>query len=150
MHPLPARRKRLTGACQKCHQSKVRCNLNVTGIPCSRCVEKEENCEARRRRPYGSNNDSKRVDRARRASTTGVAQHSDLSRIAVGSGIQTTSALAQDVERSSPIVDTALNHECVDSESVPLFVGTISHSSSRLYQNLNILYRRSTRCWRGS
>ncbi|RAL05303.1 Zn(II)2Cys6 transcription factor [Aspergillus ibericus CBS 121593] len=73
---MSARRYRSTVACHSCRQRKVRCSLNVTGVPCIRCAQDHADCvvDARnervrnsrrhvptRQRPSPSNSPSNRV-----------------------------------------------------------------------------------------
>ncbi|PYI05605.1 putative Zn(II)2Cys6 transcription factor [Aspergillus sclerotiicarbonarius CBS 121057] len=41
---MSARRYRSTVACHSCRQRKVRCSLNVTGVPCIRCAQDHADC----------------------------------------------------------------------------------------------------------
>ncbi|RAK71132.1 Zn(II)2Cys6 transcription factor [Aspergillus fijiensis CBS 313.89] len=41
---MSARRYRSTVACHSCRQRKVRCSINVTGVPCIRCAQDHAEC----------------------------------------------------------------------------------------------------------
>ncbi|PWY88639.1 hypothetical protein BO94DRAFT_515460 [Aspergillus sclerotioniger CBS 115572] len=70
---MSARRYRSTVACRSCRQRKVRCSLNLTGVPCIRCAQDHADCvvdtrnETNRRhvptrqRPRSSNSPSDRA-----------------------------------------------------------------------------------------
>ncbi|KAH7073311.1 fungal-specific transcription factor domain-containing protein [Paraphoma chrysanthemicola] len=45
-------RKRAVRVCDFCHGHKVRCDLDVVGSPCSKCIELGEKCNVRTRKPY--------------------------------------------------------------------------------------------------
>ncbi|KAH7078785.1 fungal-specific transcription factor domain-containing protein [Paraphoma chrysanthemicola] len=45
-------RKRAVRVCDFCHGHKVRCDLDVVGSPCSKCVELGQKCNVRIRKPY--------------------------------------------------------------------------------------------------
>ncbi|KAL2828848.1 fungal-specific transcription factor domain-containing protein [Aspergillus pseudoustus] len=68
--PATARRKRSRVACDFCHSRKVRCDLTVTGAPCTNCRLDQQSCfvrESRNKRPKRS--DGRNIAAQRRPST---------------------------------------------------------------------------------
>ncbi|KAF2452051.1 hypothetical protein P171DRAFT_479061 [Karstenula rhodostoma CBS 690.94] len=45
-------RKRAVKVCAFCHSHKIRCDVDSTGVPCSKCVEVREECIVRTRKAY--------------------------------------------------------------------------------------------------
>ncbi|KAL5342223.1 fungal-specific transcription factor domain-containing protein [Aspergillus crustosus] len=68
--PISARRKRSRVACDFCHSRKVRCDLTLTGAPCTNCRLDKHSCFVRESRNKRPRRPAPRNDAAQRRSST--------------------------------------------------------------------------------
>ncbi|KAF2111094.1 fungal-specific transcription factor domain-containing protein [Lophiotrema nucula] len=64
-------RKRAVNVCESCHDQKIRCDVDSTGTPCSKCIEIGERCTIRARKQYRGRK------RARRSSNSNLDEGND-------------------------------------------------------------------------
>ncbi|KAF2798035.1 hypothetical protein K505DRAFT_405417 [Melanomma pulvis-pyrius CBS 109.77] len=57
-------RRRAVNVCSSCHNHKIRCDVDSTSIPCSKCSELGEECTLRARKQYRSRKRLRRVSKS--------------------------------------------------------------------------------------
>ncbi|KAF2688701.1 hypothetical protein K458DRAFT_331236 [Lentithecium fluviatile CBS 122367] len=58
-------RRRAVHVCESCHRRKIRCDIESTRLPCSKCTEIRRLCKLRARKPYRGRKRTERSNSAR-------------------------------------------------------------------------------------
>ncbi|KAJ4351281.1 uncharacterized protein N0V89_006620 [Didymosphaeria variabile] len=97
-------RKRAVKVCAFCHSHKIRCDVDLTGVPCSKCVEVREECVLRIRKAYPTRKKGQTQDFASESAHTtpsdndsdiaATLAHHDLSQVVAAAVPEPSSRLA--------------------------------------------------------
>ncbi|KAL4910973.1 hypothetical protein BDW74DRAFT_172427 [Aspergillus multicolor] len=145
---MSARRYRSTVACHSCRSRKVRCSINVTGIPCIRCAQDNAQCvvdppnettRANRRTVLGrqrpraaTSSPSNRVETYIENDTSTLQRHATDSPAQIGTSRSTSQHDIQDEERNGLEIAAAALGNPERAGQVPFYTGDKTGITSTL------------------